>query len=202
MATSTIGLMCSALARRTATAMVMTYLTLLVLFVLPMGVQWYLQGISSITEEQLAALTVTSPFSAALSRAHAHDSQRRLDQPAARRRRSGPGSHHGEHSDAGLGDFPVHLPASRAGVFLGDLPGVSLEVVASGGDGVNTILAHVTHTLHPHPHPHLHLHRNLYLNLCLNLNSLAQYFAAREELSTMTFTLRSGLRQRLGLRLR
>ena len=39
MATSTIGLMCSALARRTATAMVMTYLTLLVLFVLPMGLQ-------------------------------------------------------------------------------------------------------------------------------------------------------------------
>jgi ABC-type transport system involved in multi-copper enzyme maturation permease subunit len=66
LATSTIGLMCSALARRTATAMVMTYLTLLVLFVLPMGVQWYLQGIASVTEEQLAALTVTSPFSAAL----------------------------------------------------------------------------------------------------------------------------------------
>ena len=67
LATSTIGLMCSALARRTATAMVMTYLTLLVLFVVPMGVQWYLQGISSVTDEQLAALTVTSPFSAALS---------------------------------------------------------------------------------------------------------------------------------------
>ena len=67
MATSTIGLMCSALARRTATAMVMTYLTLLVLFVLPMGVQYYLQGISSVSEAQLAALTVTSPFSAALS---------------------------------------------------------------------------------------------------------------------------------------
>ena len=66
MATSTIGLMCSALARRTATAMVMTYLTLLVLFVLPMGVQYYLQGISSVSESQLAALTVTSPFSARL----------------------------------------------------------------------------------------------------------------------------------------
>ena len=46
LATSTIGLMCSALARRTSTAMVMTYLTLLVLFVLPMGLSWYLQGIS------------------------------------------------------------------------------------------------------------------------------------------------------------
>jgi ABC-type transport system involved in multi-copper enzyme maturation permease subunit len=67
LATSTIGLMCSALARRTASAMVVTYLTLLLLFVLPMGLQWYLQGIQSVTTQQLAALTVTSPFSAALS---------------------------------------------------------------------------------------------------------------------------------------
>jgi ABC-type transport system involved in multi-copper enzyme maturation permease subunit len=66
MATSTIGLMCSSLARRTSTAMVMTYLTLLTLFVLPLGVQSYLQTIASVTEEQLAALTVTSPFAAAL----------------------------------------------------------------------------------------------------------------------------------------
>jgi hypothetical protein len=67
LATSTIGLMCSSLARRTPTAMVMTYLTLLVLFVLPIGIEWYLRGISWITETQLASLTVTSPFSAALS---------------------------------------------------------------------------------------------------------------------------------------
>ena len=66
MATSTIGLMCSSLARRTSTAMVMTYLTLLTLFVLPLGVQSYLQTIASVSEEQLAALTVTSPFAAAL----------------------------------------------------------------------------------------------------------------------------------------
>jgi hypothetical protein len=67
MATSTIGLMCSSLARRTSTAMVMTYLTLLTLFVLPLGVQSYLQTIASVSDEQLAALTVTSPFSAALA---------------------------------------------------------------------------------------------------------------------------------------
>jgi ABC-type transport system involved in multi-copper enzyme maturation permease subunit len=67
MATSTIGLMCSSLARRTATAMIMTYLTLLVLFVLPIGLKGYLQMLPKITSEQLAALTVTSPFSAALS---------------------------------------------------------------------------------------------------------------------------------------
>src|SRR5262245_24605460 len=67
LATSTIGLMCSALARRTSVAMVLTYLTLLILFVLPMGMGWYLQGIATVTREQLAGLTVTSPFSAALS---------------------------------------------------------------------------------------------------------------------------------------
>ena len=45
--------------------MVVTYLTLLVLFVVPLGLELYLRGISSVTEEQLAAFTVTSPFSAA-----------------------------------------------------------------------------------------------------------------------------------------
>jgi ABC-type transport system involved in multi-copper enzyme maturation permease subunit len=67
LATSTVGLMCSALARKTSVAMVLTYLTLLLLFVLPMGLGWYLQGIATVTREQLAGLTVTSPFSAALS---------------------------------------------------------------------------------------------------------------------------------------
>jgi len=66
LATSTIGLMCSALVRRTSTAMVLTYLTLLVLFVVPVGLERYFQGISSVTTQQLAALTITSPFSAAL----------------------------------------------------------------------------------------------------------------------------------------
>jgi ABC-type transport system involved in multi-copper enzyme maturation permease subunit len=66
LATSTIGLMCSALVRRTAAAMVLTYLTLLVLFVVPVGLERYFKGIASVTTEQLAALTVTSPFSAAL----------------------------------------------------------------------------------------------------------------------------------------
>ena len=47
--------------------MVLTYLTLLILFVVPLGLETYLRGISSVTEEQLAAFTVTSPFSAAPS---------------------------------------------------------------------------------------------------------------------------------------
>jgi len=70
LATSSVGLMCSALVRRTSTAMVLTYLSLLVLFVLPMGLSWYLQGMSqeqSWSVERLASLTVTSPYSAALS---------------------------------------------------------------------------------------------------------------------------------------
>jgi ABC-type transport system involved in multi-copper enzyme maturation permease subunit len=78
LATSSIGLMCSALVRRTATAMVLTYLTLLVLFVLPMGLSWYLEGLQQsrtattesknmLMKEQLAAITFTSPFSAAFS---------------------------------------------------------------------------------------------------------------------------------------
>jgi hypothetical protein len=59
--------MCSALARRTAVAMVITYMMLLVLFVLPMGLSWYLEGIQAMQKEWLASLTITSPFSAALS---------------------------------------------------------------------------------------------------------------------------------------
>ncbi len=67
LATSTIGLLCSALARKTATAMVMTYLALLLLFAFPIGVERYLAGDQRFTDSQLAAFTVTSPFSAALN---------------------------------------------------------------------------------------------------------------------------------------
>jgi ABC-type transport system involved in multi-copper enzyme maturation permease subunit len=70
LATSSVGLMWSALCRRTSTAMVLTYMTLMALFLLPIGLVWYLQGMTRearFTPEQLAALTVTSPFSAALS---------------------------------------------------------------------------------------------------------------------------------------
>lgn len=65
--TTTVGLLCSALSRRTAVAMVLTYMMLLVLFVGPLGVSRFLLGFSGITEARLAALTVTSPFSAAFS---------------------------------------------------------------------------------------------------------------------------------------
>jgi ABC-type transport system involved in multi-copper enzyme maturation permease subunit len=67
LATSSIGLLCSSLARRTSVAMVLTYMTLLLLFVMPIGLSGYLQTFQTVTKEQLAALSVTSPFSAALS---------------------------------------------------------------------------------------------------------------------------------------
>src|SRR3954471_17242578 len=67
LATTTIGLLCSSLARRTSVALVVTYLTLLILFAGPVGLGWYLRDFTSISPEGLAALTVTSPFSAAFS---------------------------------------------------------------------------------------------------------------------------------------
>ena len=67
LATTTIGLLCSALSRKTSVAMVVTYMTLLVLFVGPVGLSWYLQGFDWISEDRLATLRITSPFSAALS---------------------------------------------------------------------------------------------------------------------------------------
>src|SRR5262249_58717961 len=67
LATSTIGLMCSALSRRTSVAMVTTYMTLLVLFVGPVGLVSYLQGFPTISEERLASLPITSPYSSAFT---------------------------------------------------------------------------------------------------------------------------------------
>lgn len=67
LATSTIGLLCSSLSRRTPVALVLTYLSLLALFGGPVGLGWYLEGLSSISNERLATLKVASPFSAAFS---------------------------------------------------------------------------------------------------------------------------------------
>ena len=67
LATSTIGLLCSALSRKTSAAMVLTYMVLLILFVGPIGVRKYLEGFGEISYEKIDALTITSPYSAALS---------------------------------------------------------------------------------------------------------------------------------------
>ncbi|MEW4567490.1 ABC transporter permease subunit [Tautonia sp. JC769] len=65
--TTSVGLLCSALSRRTSVAMVMTYLMLLVLFIGPVGLVWYLQGYTQLSEQRLSSLTITSPFAASFS---------------------------------------------------------------------------------------------------------------------------------------
>ncbi len=65
--TTSVGLFCSSITRRTAVSMVVTYMMLLVLFAGPVGLRWYLQAYTAIPENRLAALTVTSPYSAAFS---------------------------------------------------------------------------------------------------------------------------------------
>lgn len=65
--TTSVGLMCSSLSRRTSVAIVSTYMFLLLLFVGPIGLTRYLAGFESVSEGRLAALTVTSPYAAAMS---------------------------------------------------------------------------------------------------------------------------------------
>jgi ABC-type transport system involved in multi-copper enzyme maturation permease subunit len=65
--TTSVGLLCSACTRRTAVAMVITYLVLLLLFAGPVAVRSYLTTYTAIPENQLVTLTVTSPFAAATS---------------------------------------------------------------------------------------------------------------------------------------
>jgi ABC-type transport system involved in multi-copper enzyme maturation permease subunit len=67
LATSTVGLLCSALSRKTSVAMVLTYMVLLVLFVGPVGVRNYLEGFGNMSYARIEALTITSPYSAAFS---------------------------------------------------------------------------------------------------------------------------------------
>ena len=67
LATSTIGLLCSALSRRTSVAMIVTYMVLLILFVGPVGLRSYLEIFGMVSYEKIAALTVTSPYLAAFS---------------------------------------------------------------------------------------------------------------------------------------
>jgi ABC-type transport system involved in multi-copper enzyme maturation permease subunit len=63
--TTTVGLMCSALSRRTSVAMVLTYLCLLLLFTAPVAVSRFMRSFTNVSEEQLIALPITSPFAAA-----------------------------------------------------------------------------------------------------------------------------------------
>jgi hypothetical protein len=65
--TTSVGLLCSACARRTSVAMILTYLVLLLLFAAPIAVRSYLRTYTDIADEALVPLTITSPFAAAQS---------------------------------------------------------------------------------------------------------------------------------------
>lgn len=67
MVTSTVGMLCSALARRTSFAMILNYFVLLLLFAGPVAVARFLAGFTTISEQKLAILSVFSPYSATLS---------------------------------------------------------------------------------------------------------------------------------------
>ena len=102
----------------------------------PLGLELYLRGISSVTEEQLAAFTVTSPFSAAMGvPMHTTRNDVWSDKPL-----SVPDPVlvriTGNFAPAGLGDFPLHLPAALPGVLRRHLPRISLALVAGRGAGL------------------------------------------------------------------
>ena len=115
-------------ARRTGTAMVMTYLTLLTLFVLPLGVRSYLQTIASEVEDNGNADCNESVLGGP-RRADAQHTHRSLDQPASGCRRSVliPIV---LVQTARLGNLPLSLSAPGTCLLLDNLPGVSMAVVA------------------------------------------------------------------------
>lgn len=66
--TSSIGLMWSSLVRRTSVAMIMTYLSLMVVFVLPLGIyQWSLSIFPEVSKDTLRWSMTPSPFAASMS---------------------------------------------------------------------------------------------------------------------------------------
>jgi ABC-type transport system involved in multi-copper enzyme maturation permease subunit len=66
--TTSVGLLCSSLVRRTPVALVLTYLALLVLFAGPVGLVQFSRLVApDVAEQSLALVKVTSPFSAAFS---------------------------------------------------------------------------------------------------------------------------------------
>jgi ABC-type transport system involved in multi-copper enzyme maturation permease subunit len=66
--TSSIGLLWSSMVRKTSVAMIATYLTLMILFVLPVGLyRWSLTVTQGIPDEVLRWILVPSPYAAAMS---------------------------------------------------------------------------------------------------------------------------------------
>lgn len=67
LATTTIGLLSSVLCRKTATATMLTYLVILLLFAAPVATAKFLEGFTRLSYAEITRYTVTSPFTAALS---------------------------------------------------------------------------------------------------------------------------------------
>ena len=117
--------------------MVLTYMTLLVLFVLPIGLSWYLEGIPTVSKERLAVLTITSPFSAAMSVPMHTTRNAGVDQSAASRRGVGPDPDRADRQAARSGrSFSAHLPAVQPALLRAELHRVPLEMVALGRPGI------------------------------------------------------------------
>jgi ABC-type transport system involved in multi-copper enzyme maturation permease subunit len=65
--TSTLGLFCSVLCRKTSAAMILTYVAMLLLFFGPIAIVQFLQPFTTLSESEISRYTVTSPFSAIFS---------------------------------------------------------------------------------------------------------------------------------------
>jgi ABC-type transport system involved in multi-copper enzyme maturation permease subunit len=65
--TSTLGLFCSVLCRKTSAALILTYLIMLALFLGPIALMQFLLGFTEMTELEIGRFTLTSPFAAILS---------------------------------------------------------------------------------------------------------------------------------------
>ena len=62
--TSTLGLFCSVLCRKTSAALILTYLIMLALFLGPIGIKQFLQPFTKVSDAQISRYTITSPFGA------------------------------------------------------------------------------------------------------------------------------------------
>ncbi len=135
LATSTIGLLCSALSRKTSVAMVTTYMTLLALFVGPVGLGWYLEGVR---EHHRTAPRSADDHESLFRRdecADAYQSWRRGDEPrSAADRVDGDRPALRRIRPPDLRDLPADVPAALRPALRRDLSRVSYPLVARRGN--------------------------------------------------------------------
>lgn len=114
--TTSVGLLCSACARRTSVAMIMTYLVLLLMFAGPIATRSYLRTYTQIPDERLVALTMTSPFAAAQS----------ISIPA----RSGIGGEMDEPAQPAMANVPlINWPLWAVYITLNPLIAIAINLV-------------------------------------------------------------------------